>query len=50
MWTLIVLVVLCSDSTMSTSDKLFSVTGTVHKARGLDAGGEDVYCKVRLEQ
>ncbi|XP_076463535.1 extended synaptotagmin-1-like isoform X2 [Babylonia areolata] len=37
------------DSTMSMSDKLFSVTGTVHKARGLDAGGEDVYCKVRLE-
>ncbi|KAK7104209.1 hypothetical protein V1264_018965 [Littorina saxatilis] len=38
------------NSTTSMSDKLFGVKGTVHRAKGLDAGGEDVYCKVRLEQ
>ncbi|KAL8611006.1 hypothetical protein ACOMHN_042622 [Nucella lapillus] len=37
------------DSTMSMMDKLFGVIGTVHRARGLNAGGDDIYCKVRLE-
>lgn len=32
------------------SNKLFSVTGTVHRARGLPNKEDGVYCKVRLEQ
>lgn len=38
------------DSQISMTGKLFSVTGTVHRARGLPNREDGVYCKVRLEQ
>ena len=46
-----VLSVLClsTDSTISMSEKVYAVVGVIHKARGMDAGGEPVYCKIRLE-
>lgn len=38
------------NSSMSMSNKLYNVKGTVHEAKGVESGGEDIYCKVRLEQ
>lgn len=38
------------DSQFSVSNKLFSVSGTVHRARGMEYRDDGVYVKVRLEQ